>query len=539
MRRNKNYKEDSKDMTCSSSASSKSGSKSNGRNSRPNRKGKFKEKEDTSRSSNDPAWYAADPAILRDAASFPFSWPTGATNTHDLALYDENLVEPPFSKVPGIVSLRTAPTIGFALRATDPINVASQALYSFVRHANSGHSNYDAPDLMLYILGMASNYSYLVWCQRLYGYALTYDQRNRYISDQLIKANGADPSSIHNNLANFRFWINTLIAKMSSFAVPATLSIFSRMSFMYSDYYIEGTSIKDQLYQYVPDGFHKFIIDSQSRGRLDYVEFDHSKLMTVEEIMEYGNNLFGAIWDQEDFGIMSGDILKAYGDRIIKLASIPETYQIVPKFDPMVLTQIKNAMILDATPVDISQSEDGLLVSVLLPDSYSDKKYFGSEWGLNAEAVTATTKARLRLLKDWKTVTVDTDDPQPDVIMESTRMMYGYDAYLAELHTGSEFVRKLIITYDIDQQFIVDQLNAVSIENEDSTTAMGKMLQTLKHFHYVPRIFVWNNYKSGHAQVEEYFDLDNFAILDNSDLNKLHTAAVINMYAVPSIGKVQ
>lgn len=27
--------------------------------------------------SNDPSWYAADQAILRDAASIPFSWATG------------------------------------------------------------------------------------------------------------------------------------------------------------------------------------------------------------------------------------------------------------------------------------------------------------------------------------------------------------------------------------------------------------------------------------------------------------------------------
>lgn len=515
------------------------------RNSGSTRRGGYtdKEVEDTKKSGNDPAWYASDPAILRDAASIPFSWPTGATNTHDIALYDNDTNEAPYSRVPGIVSLRTAPTIGYASKATDPINVASQSLYSFVRHANSGHSNYDAPDLMLYILGMASNYSYLVWCQRLYGFALTYDQRNRYISDQLIKANGVDPDSIHNNLANFRFWINTLIAKMSSFAVPATLSIFSRMSFLFSDYYIEGTSIKEQLYQYVPDGFHKFIIDTSSKGRLDYVQLRHdpSNLMTVTEVMEYGNELFGAIWDQEDFGIMSGDILKAYGDRIIKLAAIPETYQITPKFDPMVLTQMKNATILDAEPVDIAQTDNGLLISILIPENYatSGKKYFGTDVVVASSAAEVLRQNRLRMLKDWKTLTVDADEPTPDIIMEATRLMYGYDDYTAELKTGSEFVRKVIISNDIDNQIVLEQTNLVSYAYPASVGQYGKTLQVLKHFHYLPRIFMNNAYDTNHVQVEEYFDLDNFAVLDNSDIAKLHTAAVINMYAVPSIGKIQ
>jgi hypothetical protein len=493
-------------------------------------------------SSNNPEWYAADPAILRDAASFPFSWPTGQTTTHDLTLYEENsFKEPPYAHVPGIISLRTAPTIGWAERATDPINVASQALYSFVRHANSGHFNYDAPDLMLYVLGMASNYSFLVWCQRLYGYALTYDQRNRYIGDELIRVNGVDSKSIHNNLANFRFWINTLIAKMASFAVPATLSIFSRMSFMYSDYYIEGTSIKEQLYQYVPDGFHKFIIDSSDKGRLDYVEMDKSKLMTYEDIVNFGNDLFGSIWDQEDFGIMSGDILKAYGNAIIKLVSIPETYQIAPKFDSIVLTQMKNALILDAAPADISQSDDGLLVSILTPDNYQvlNKTYFGTDTVIDSGSFVHLNNIRLAMLKDWKTLTIDMDEPTPDVIMESTRLMYGYDAHKGELHTGSEYVRSMVVTWDYGKDMVVNQLNVYSWVQLDASANWGKLMAVMKNFHYMPRLYAWNNYKESHGQLEEYFDLDNFAVLDNSDIEKLHTAAVINMYAVPSVGKVQ
>lgn len=501
--------------------------------------------EDTSKSGNDPAWYASNPILLRDAASYPFSFVTGASNIHDPSIWkDSNIEVSPNTQVPGIASYHIYPTVGTSMNATDPINVASQSVYSFVRHANSGHSNYDPADLMIYIMAMANMYSFLVWCQRLYGYALTYDQRNRYIPKDLIRTNNVDADDLTNNLANFRFWINTLIAKMVSFAVPATMSVFSRMSFMYSDYYIEGTSIKEQLYQFVPDGFYKFGLDEQSIGNLTWEAFDWSVPMTVSKVMEYGETMFNAIWSQEDFGIMSGDILKAYGDNIIKLSQIPEAYSMVPKFDPMVLTQMKNADLVRVTPTRIAQSTtDGSILQRLSPKAFAaDEKHYNIASTLGAQYISIFNAGMMCTLRDYNVLTVDTDQPTPDVVIEATRLKIAYDAYKGWYKCGTEIVTKVTLTTEPGED--MDILPIVTgFLNQDGDVPVNREINKLnevaRNFHFLPKIWImYIDATTNKLLVNSIFDIDNFTVLSNEDIIKLHEAATVNMFAVPSIGKV-
>lgn len=487
----------------------------------------LKSDEDTSRSGNDPAWYAANPILLRDAASYPFSYVTGASNIHDPSVWqDANIETAPLMQVPGIASFHIYPCVGTAINATDPINVASQSVYSFVRHANSGHSNYDPADLMIYIMAMANMYSFLVWCQRLYGYALTYDQRNRYIPKDLIRANNVDADDLTNNLANFRFWINTLIAKMVSFAVPATMSVFSRMSFMYSDYYIEGTSIKEQLYQFVPDGFYKFGLDEDSLGNLTWEPLDWTTPMKVDDIMVYGEDMFNAIWSQEDFGIMSGDILKAYGDNIIKLSQIPESYSMVPKFDAMVLTQMKNADLVRVTPNRIAQSKvDGTILQRLSPKAFTstDPLYTIGTAGTDAPLLNA---AMMCTLKDYNVLTVDTDQPTPDVVIEATRLKVAYDAYKGWYKCGTEMVTKVTLTVEPGSDMDIipcisgwtgDSMNIVQISK------INRLCEAAKNFHYLPKMWImYINSKTNKVVTNSVFDIDNFTVLSSEDVIKLH-----------------
>lgn len=497
-------------------------------------------------SGNDPAWYASDPTILRDAASYPFSYNTGATEIHDSNLWpSSDFTQKPAEQIAGVCSLRVHPVVGTAHYPTDPINVAAQSVYSYVRHANSGSKNYDYPDLMLYILAMANMFSFLVWCQRIYGYALTYDQRNRYIPKDLIRTNNVNATDLINNLANFRFWINTLITKMVSFAVPATMSIFSRMSFLYRDYYIEGTSIKDQLYQYVPAGFYQFDLDSQQLGKLKWVPFNYSQLMTTADIVQYGETLFNAIWSQEDFGIMSGDILKAYGENnIIKVQPLPEAYFIVPKLDPMVLTQMKNADIIRADISDISQDpNDGTVLQAIIPLGYSTSDtWYGSVTALTSADATKANKFMMATLNDYRILTVDTDQPGPDIVIEATRLKVVYNQAKAWLVAGTELVESVVITTQPGTDVVVPAQVVTYCNAVGDAGYLGKvqvMLEASRNFHYMPRIWVGVYDTTGTKwYVTQRFDIDNFTLLTYEDVRKLHEAATINMLAVPSIGKV-
>lgn len=361
----KNFKPNQK-KTNNCRPGGKSGKRSNFSKG-PRGKSTDKAEFDPDTSTNDPDWYADDPAILRDAASIPFSMATGTSfpvyNNYAipvdefqtgsgyprLALGDEFVA-------PGVASMKLNPWFGYSDNQTDPLNVAATAVYSFVRHANSGHSNYDAPDLMLYIMSMTQIYSYINFLQRAYGTAMLYVQRNRYIPRALLVSMNINPDDIQEHLADFRYSINVLINKVSSMAVPNEFKIFRRQAFLYQNVYSEGTSIKDQLYLYNPDGFWIFTLNASNQsGQLTYAPFrptivDQSNtngLFKVTDLIAYGNMMLNAVLLNEDLNIMSGDILKAYGDNnIIKVVSLSPEYTIAPIFDIAFLEQFKNATLL-------------------------------------------------------------------------------------------------------------------------------------------------------------------------------------------------
>ena len=86
---------------------------------------------------NDPAWYAANAELLRDAASIPFSWALGTPIDTEDPLNAGNTMRK--ICIPGIQTMRLYPSGGSSTQASDPINTAANATYAFVRHANSGH----------------------------------------------------------------------------------------------------------------------------------------------------------------------------------------------------------------------------------------------------------------------------------------------------------------------------------------------------------------------------------------------------------------
>lgn len=104
---------------------------------------------------NDPKWYIVNGQLAKDVASFSFNNALGASfeiGTHGLT----TLVQPKKYSLPGIMTIPYVPSIGYSADGTSAANIAAKNFYSFVRHQNSGHANYDSPDLMMYLMAMDS-----------------------------------------------------------------------------------------------------------------------------------------------------------------------------------------------------------------------------------------------------------------------------------------------------------------------------------------------------------------------------------------------
>ena len=521
------------------------GSSSNSRRSKNfNDKYSKQNKGHTSCGGNDPSWYASNPALLRDAASIPFSWAVGAPIALDIPD-----MKAPWS-IPGIMTMDIIPQFGIGNDPNSPLNLASTSAYSFIRHANSGHSNYDAPDLMIYIASMTQIYSYINWMQRVYGCATLYAQGNRYLPRALVECQGVDYDDVYSNLANFRYGINALIAKAASLAVPATMPIFLRHAFLFQNVYIEGPSIKDQMYLLNPDGFYQFSFDAEHAGMLTYFPLADFKTeeavdkLKTSHMLKFGNLLLDALVMNEDINIMSGDILKAYGGNIIKLAPLPEIYPLTPVFNAAVLEQFKNATVF------MGENIHNLHIK-----QNSTKAYLESQpmWTTNAAIETKypslTVENQKKLMSYYKGRRIlSTIAPNPDqnVVIEDTRLMASLDPNTATESTanilcGSEIVVDLKYwTYLYSSTgtvtLSVGRVYSSLLVTADTMPTRFSAFARLKHFKYCPAICA-NIVDGVNTTREIYFDVDNFAILDYQTLYKMHETAILSMLNVASIAK--
>nr|AVX53455.1 putative capsid [Marmot picobirnavirus] len=503
---------------------------------------------------NDPKWYGADPSLVRDSASIPFSWAIGTP----IDLENPNLVDLPSGQeftIPGICTLDVIPCVSRSINIASPLNVASMAVYAHVRYANSGSSVYDAPDLMLYLMSMTQIYSYIAFLQRTYGLATLYSQRNRYMPQALLQAEGVDAKDVQQHLADFRYGINVLINKAAALAVPADMSIFQRHAFLFQNVYTEGPSVKDQLYMYNPRGFYLYDFDQDGAGMLKYVNFTKPTPYTVEELLDFGNNMLSRILYSEDLNIMSGDIIKVYGTAgLIKLVPLNTEYPIVPLYDPMVLEQFKNATVC-FNPGGLDVYQDGSKGFLVFQPYVS--------WQMSNDEHPWVDKAALyamRTLCEKRMLTTQAPEPTPEVVIELTRLMAsGHNfrwneqktAGFVDIYPGSEIAAncayyqyqplpngqlKLIAHYSRYADVVREGWKDEVVQYVHTSSVMANF-----KFHPAQHLLVARKgttedavqFANGYMN----FDVDNYAILSHDNILHMHEAALLNELNVPRVAK--
>lgn len=524
----------------------KKGSKSKGYkrdNSRDNDFSRGKYGKQRKCADNDPSWYAENEQLLKDAASlsFPYAIGTPFYTDEDASIFS-NAYE--LSKgTPGIMALKYRSCPGVATNGVSPINIAAKNLYSFVRHANSGHANYDSPDLMLYFLAMDSVYSWYAELVRLYGVARTYSVRNKYMPVSYMEALGFNAEDILANMANLRYFINLTCVKINALAVPSNSSYLARHIWMNSHLFADAPGTRFQAYAYVPEGHYVYNETGSPRG--GYLKFTAKPAkMTYSQVVEYTNNMLQPIITSEDMGIMSGDILKAFGDNIVVVHPITEDYTIGPEYTEEVLMQIHNTRLVGAVLAepDITQDPNNgdILYRPVLGYNPLDK---------------------IPLMFD-----MNKEFPEPGEIMVATRNMAVTEGnaepagnYL--LYAGSDFCTKADIYYYFTQGG-QNALKSTSLKSCESwrLNVQGTKYQTptewlkladdlaifstISHFDYHPFFTFVMNISNADPSVDqsvEYTlgitgDTCNATVISRETLRKLHETAIMSQFNVPGMG---
>lgn len=514
-------------------------------------KDKFRQPKLKRSASNDPQWYFKDQQILKDVANFSFMTRLGSANRLTSYYGDPNVSSSQYmGSVPGLVAIELALCPGISEGHQDPVNLAATNVYSYVRYKNSGGSNYDSPDLMMYLLSMDSIYACWNWMKRIYGLASTYSQTNKYMPKALVMANNVDFEDILENLADFRAFLNIKANEISAFCVPSTMSINVRHSWLFSNVYMDSETNKAQLYMYVPSYFYKYDEYTSSKGGQlipqpvwlnDTVRADAPKFK-FKDLKNLLNGLLEAVNYSEDIGIMSGDILKAYGEGgLFTVSTFDADYKVEPVYSKEVLSQIENATILTLDRADTTFTAD-------MFKTYQDPDTNDIKFNPTFTPTTAVMEIKRPYLNfHW-------NDPTPEDVMVATRLQAALQVQEGGskvISCGSELALDAyayVFGYSSDVTEFSNAekigepqtLNAIPLGNPhwgwSNTTDVDKC-------RFIARMLIWSSF-DWHPPipigVEDtklmglLFDFDKFTNLDMEDVAALNLVALLTEFNVPN-----
>jgi len=514
---------------------------------------------------NDINWYVSNEQLLQDVGRFSFNIPAGADIP--LAIAGNNgfandgatdLVE----RLPGIMTIECVPMYGISDNQSSALNMASQLLYNLVRVENSGARNYDAPDLMHYVIGVDNLFIFYAMMLRLYGTLNNFTFLNRYTPEALVYAMGFDYNSLAGNMAQFRSYINNYAKKLSTYVMPHNLTIVERHFNMFGRVYKDSESPKAQYYMYVPAYIWQYNpIGSQTGAAMlpmgmlkSGVAFRSSSPgWTFDELKLMGDQLMAAMND-EDMFTMAGDLLKAFGeDKIWKQDYIDATYSLDPVFDFTWLTQIQNAnswgRVAYTSTAGNTTLDTGITIEQVIPSNGR------SPWLRSSVARGPLTD--MHLAYD-KLLVSPYDTPSPGDVMESSRLLLGVrnthsDAgWRAEiLSCGAEIVVGISIYAYMYRSSVGLDLHKTRLETEvingtDTTTTVTAAywdFARLDCFAMHPTVYhITKNGTAGNLgdySIEAPIaDIDNWTVLSNSDIKGLHDVALLSMLYVRNVGLV-
>lgn len=483
---------------------------------------------------NDPSWYALSSQLLKDAASFSFNNPLGTSFT--LGDGTGRMV------VPGVQAFYFIPTIGRSGDASSPVNVASRRIYTYVRHANSGKTNYDSPDLMLYLMAVDSAFMVYTHIARVIGLVGTFSQYNRYLPEAVIGACGVTPSSITNDIADARMKLNVLGAKLNSLAVPNTFAIYKRHSWLASNVYMDSPTLKAQLYVTVPIGMYKYQEGPASGASPNYLKFVPTcanttltsiGTKTIDDWLSLLQTAVEALVTSEDIGIMAGDILKAYGaQNLIGVPMIPENYSVVPVYLQEFLLQISNMTLMSTAPATNVQWYDlDITQNVNINAIICGPKFKAND---NNQKL-----AQFGVFTDKIMLNMPMDFPNPEDTIVATRDMCYVKIYNQTVTTTPTIVEPMGYGSEIFVLSAIFMLNNGTTELKyvpgpvlSGESTLSTILGWHSKFDWSAPIYITD--ASGYM-LEVIADINNYTVLRNENLENMAETALLSMFDVPAL----
>lgn len=461
------------------------------------------------------SWYYVTERMGKDVANVPFNIFGGVDLSKDVpnaAVYNS---------VPAVGVIRYFAYSGTSRSATSALNVASRALYSWVRHQNSGRTNYEAPDLTIAVLAISEVFRMIFEAKRIYKTAMTYTFENRAIPDLLLSAMGADPADVRANLAQFRYGINLRIAKLSSLFIPDVFDLFRRQALMASLVLLDSTSKRAQYYTFKSQNYLVFnATGNPNGGGLEVRETGSDR--SVELILQQIDSMLDVLLQDEDTNIMCGDMLKAYGrEKGLSVPELSESETIELVYDENILAQIENATFIQG---NITFGND----PTANPGSFAVYQENGSLYSLPQMN---SNGSNLYRLTDKNILNSHKDDPDWQDVLEWTRLMPTVDANTLIIEAGTEIPMEFTTyryLYSSTGASIITNTTQCAVFMDGSVpSAEAIVMARMSTFDWHPICYVYDSATDAAAFQSFYGELKNYTFLDVATINRLHDCAVM------------
>lgn len=499
--------------------------------------------------SNHPEWYNLNPQLVNDVSSFAFGQPLGSK-------IPVSFLPPDSQYVPSFMSIFYTPVLPISGDIINsPINVAARNLYSFVRYANSGARNYEAADLMTYLLLMETAISLVGYGARAYAIITHGDMHNWDFPETAAKAAGFNYISFKSNIAQLRYKLNSFIQQMNAFAVPKTMPIFDRRFWLTHSMFRDSELKKSQVYMFVPKVLYSYDWEKvqvkpmdtwvTNIGNLTYAQFETVLDTFITSMLQI-----------EDVGIISGDILKAFGESNLHvLSSIPNDYAIPLIYDADILMQIAHATTWgDFNPNDMAYltiRQDGLnlyqgnelkLGVRLTGDSrVGYRLYTGPEGN-----IAGNQTLQFDLLDSDILVNMYKDNVEPIDVMRATRLTSTGLITASSTNItscGTELVN-YCLAYNFPQGVFGKYIsNYVESGVAPTVAEFESGISVDAAFDWSPFVRKWRYLALGNPLKDQkpilkYSNIDfaNFSFIKKENCINMHNVAVQSLYAIPLVG---
>lgn len=483
---------------------------------------------------NDISWYTRYPGIYSATSNLSFNNPAGIK----LNLADAN--DQPYDVagngiyLPTALGLRFVMCPGISNGGSSLINTAMFQNYNFVRHANSGSKNYDAVDLQMYFLAVDTAYTWYMYGCRAYGLLGRFSALNRAVPRSLFAVMGLDYDSWAADPAQLRARLNLVAAKLSSLKVPAGNTMLARHLYLTSCVFMDGETEKAQAYVFSPAGYHTWG-RSNKVGTLTYhgtTNTDMKTQLTPDAYFTIMDDMCKPLLEDEDINIMSGDVLKAYGDSACTRITMMDEGFTTPLYPlasvPALMSQIENCMPANFEPnstFDITQTTDGHI-------------FFQP----NTKVSTLRAEAKLgsiACLLNHRSAEVTNED-----VIEMTRLRPTFSSHFAAevdqievsmRSCGTEFINNLIIASRNDEGVTLNLAGNV-IPNLNDVVIPQLML-----FDWAPLIYVAAALNVGDKvqfRVSHIIgDLANYTVVSKITLDNIHDTCVASQLLIDTTSK--